>query len=159
MPPQDLKIQSTPRTSPDRSLTTKFGPISRIQASSFDISITLMCDGNMARAFLNCRAETHMVTGSLVAIAVATRAYARCAGLAPNGYSSVRSGQIIQQRVLDSMAPGMRKPSARGVVRCSRDIRWISLQELALLVPRATTPSCHETFVAQFVRHLADGLA
>src|ERR1700688_4644350 len=102
MPPQDLKTQSTPRTSPVWSLTTKFGPISRIQASSFDISITRMCGGNMARAFLYCRADTHIVRGSLVAIAVATREYARCAGRAPNGYSSVRSGQIIQQRVLDS---------------------------------------------------------
>src|ERR1700677_4009666 len=127
MPPQDRKIQSTPRTSPERSLTTKLGPMSRIQASSFDISITRMCGGNIARAFLYCRADTHIVRGSLVAIAVATRVKALCAGRAPKGYSSVRSGHIIQHRVLDSMAPGMRKPSARGVVRCRRDIRSFSL--------------------------------
>ena len=56
------------------------------------------------------------MTGSETAIASATAAKAACAGLAPQRQLSVRSGQIIQHPEWGPKAPGMRNPSAVGVL-------------------------------------------
>ena len=61
----------------------------------------------MERACTNCRREAATVTGSPVAMAVATAANAACAGLAPSRQLLGRSGQSIQQPECGSNSPGM----------------------------------------------------
>ncbi|MNC28948.1 hypothetical protein D3C75_771780 [compost metagenome] len=115
-PPQALKVQSTPRSSP-LALITKVGPVSRTQASSLLISTTRMSPwARRARALAYCPALTHTVTGSKRAMALATATKAACAGLAPSRQLSGRSGQTIQVWLCGAHSAGMRKPSARGVV-------------------------------------------
>src|SRR5690606_40008667 len=113
-PPHALKIQSTPRTSP-ASFTTNVGPTSRIHASSLDSSTTRTASGSMARAFTYCSRDTPTVTGSAVAMALATAANAAWAGFAPIRQLLGRSGHSIQQSACGSNSAGMRKPSRAGV--------------------------------------------
>ena len=121
VPPQALKIQSTPRRPPLPSMTN-VGPTSRIHASSVVISTTRTSGGSRPRALSNCRSETAIVTGSPpCAIAVATATNSAWTGFAPSRHVSWRSGQIIQQPSCGSNSPGMRNPSAAGVVV------WVSL--------------------------------
>ena len=91
-PPHALNRHETARSSPE-SLTTNDGPVSRTHASLVDISTTRTCSGSRSRALRYCAAETRTVTGSASAIASATRANARWAGLAPRRQLSGRSGQ------------------------------------------------------------------
>src|SRR5690606_31535591 len=82
-PPQELKSQFTPRTSP-LLLMTNVGPVSRTQASSLDISTTrIFGTSRRARAFSYWPADTATVTGSKRAMALATATCAACAGLPP----------------------------------------------------------------------------
>jgi hypothetical protein len=95
---------------------TNVGPTSRIQESSLDISTTRIASGSIERACTNCAREAPTVTGSPVAMAVATAANAACAGFAPRRQLLVRSGHSSQVPECRSNSPGMRKPSAAGVV-------------------------------------------
>src|SRR5262245_32435795 len=75
-----------------------------------------MASGSIDRACTNCACEAATVTGSPVAMAVATAANAACAGFAPQRQLLVRSGHSNQVPECGSNSPGMRKPSAAGVV-------------------------------------------
>ena len=70
----------------------------------------------MARAFSYWSWFAPTVTGSKRAIALATSTQARCDGLAPRRQLSGRCGHSIQVWACGSNSPGMRKPSARGVL-------------------------------------------
>jgi hypothetical protein len=111
------------------SLTTKVGPQSRIQASLLEISTTRTCAGSRLRAFSYWSLFTPTVTGSNSEMAVATWTQARCAGLAPRRQLSGRCGHSIQSCSCGSNSPGMRKPSARGVL--SMVVLMLSLRRLA----------------------------
>ena len=98
-------------------MVTKVGPVSRTQASSVVISTRRMLSSSRrARAFSYCAADTHTVTGSNWAMALATAVKAACAGLPPLRQLSGRSGQTIQVWLCGAHSAGMWKPSARGVV-------------------------------------------
>src|SRR5262249_23927098 len=114
-PPQALKAQSTPRTSPSWP-TTKVGPQSRIQESFDDISTSRTDSGSAPRAAAYWARETQTVTGSASAMTEATDANACWAGLAPLRQLSDRSGQSIQHPTCGSNSPGIRKPSCLGVL-------------------------------------------
>jgi hypothetical protein len=86
---------------------TNVGPTSRIQASSLDISTTRIASGSIERAWEYCAREAPTVTGSPVAIAVATLANAFCAGFAPRRQLLGRSGHSIQQPSWASNSAGM----------------------------------------------------
>ena len=98
------------------SLTTKVGPQSRIQASLLESSITRTASGRRSTAFSYWSWFTPTVTGSKREMAVATSTQARCAGFAPSRQLSGRCGHSIQICLCGSNSPGMRKPSARGVL-------------------------------------------
>ena len=82
--------------------------MSRIQASSVDISTTRIEGESSERACSNCASETAIVTGSEALIASATAAKACCAGAAPRRQLSGRCGQAIQQPRWGSNSPGIR---------------------------------------------------
>jgi hypothetical protein len=120
-PPQALKCQSTPRTVP-RLFTTHVGPTSRIQQSSCASSTSRTLSPSSVRALLKWALETPMLTGSNRAMLRATCAKASCAGRAASRQLSGRSGHSIQQPACGSNSPGMRKPSAAGVLASARVI-------------------------------------
>ena len=90
--------------------------MSRIQASLFGSACTSTDAGNAARARASWRGEAPTRTGSHVAIAEASWTKAACAGAARSRQMSGRSGQIIQVAACGSNSPGMRQPSAAGVL-------------------------------------------
>ena len=101
------------------SFTTKVGPQSRIQASLLESSMTRTEAGRTLIAFSYWSLLTPTVTGSKREMAVATSTQECWAGLAPRRQLSGRWGQSIQICLWGSNSPGMRKPSARGVLSMS----------------------------------------
>ena len=97
-------------------MSSNVGPMSRIHASSLDISTTRTEGDSSERACSNWPSEAAIVTGSEPAMASATAANASCPGRAASRQLSRRSGHAIQQPACGSNSPGIRKPSCAGVV-------------------------------------------
>ena len=82
------------------------------------------------------------MTGSKREIAVATSTQERCAGLAPRRQLSGRCGQSIQICLWGSNSPGMRNPSARGVLSMSLVMRTSSAAVAAVIQRRLAAAPC-----------------
>ena len=107
-------------------MTTNVGPQSRIHASLLESSTTRTLVGQQVHRVLVLVVVDADVTGSNREMAVATSTQARCAGLPPSRQLSGRCGQSIQICLWGSNSPGMRKPSARGVLSMSLVMRTSS---------------------------------